>query len=73
MIYIKANILNNNPKIDEILSVLPKEYYNLANIFLKRKSNKLLSYYKRVNYKIILEEEVKPRYYSLYKLLVVEL
>jgi hypothetical protein len=53
--------------------VLPVEYYNLADVFLKRKLDELLLYRKGVDYNIILEVEAKLGYYPLYKLSTEEL
>ena len=52
--------------------VIPEEYYDLLDIFLKRDSDILLSYQKN-DYKIIVEEEQKYGYSPLYKISLEEL
>ena len=55
----------NNLEANILKRIVLPEYYNLINIFSKKKSNKLPLYY-LYNYKIKLIRDILLRYYPFY-------
>ncbi|KAJ5134995.1 retrovirus polyprotein [Penicillium bovifimosum] len=70
---VKSSSVSDDPEMDEILRVLPAEYHDLADVFLKRKSDELPPHRKGVDHDIVLEAEAQPGYCPLYKLSTQEL
>lgn len=67
------SVQTRDPEIDQILITLPKEYYDLVEVFSKKKSDELPPYRPSVDHDIILEAEAQPGYCPLYKLSLEEL
>ena len=57
--------VTNKLKANIFKRIIPLKYYNLINIFSKKKSNKLPLYY-LYNYKIKLISNILLRYYLFY-------
>jgi len=67
---IVLTLLNNNFKLKEkVLKKISKVYYNFLNVFNKKKSNTLLTFNKKNNFKIhwLKNKSVENiKHYSLY-------
>ena len=72
IINVKSSI-KKDLELNESKRTLLREYYNVAEVFLKKKLDKLLSYRPRVDRDIVLKAEASPRYCPLYKLFLKEL